>query len=72
MRNYRQWKETRWPTQPSMPTEPSSNPLEAGNIRETILRVTNLISNFEPRDVTDTKDLLLDLKHVVEDRLTGV
>jgi hypothetical protein len=55
-----------------LPTEPSSNPLEAGNIRETILRVTNLISNFEPRDVTDTKDLLLDLKEVVEDRLSGV
>lgn len=72
MRSYQKWKEERWPEQPSLPAEPSSSPLDTGNTRETILRITNLISNFEPRDVTDTQDLLLDLKKVLDEILSGV
>jgi len=45
---------------------------ETDNIRKIIFRATNRIRTFEPKDVEDTKDLLLSLKDVINDKLTGV
>ena len=64
-------QEGRGPDAPSLPSDPQANPLTSENVRETLVHTRNLISNFEPRDVEDTKDILLSLKEVVEDKLTG-
>jgi hypothetical protein len=41
------------------------------NIREIIVQTTNRIYNLDPKDVEDTKDVLLELKKVLEDKLAG-
>ena len=71
MENFITFLELRGPTQPAMPSDPSANIFTAENIREEIFRCRNLISNFQPRDIEDTKDLLLSLQTVIEDKLTG-
>ena len=71
MEDFIKFLEGRGPDQSSLPSAPSANPLTSENIREVIIRTRNLISNFEPRDIEDTKDVLITLKEVVEDKLTG-
>jgi hypothetical protein len=41
------------------------------NLRRQIVQMINRLSHLEPRDVEDTKDLLLDLQKMVDDKLTG-
>lgn len=31
----------------------------------------NVLSHFQPKDVEDTKDLLLDLQRILDDKITG-
>ena len=42
------------------------------NIRKIIFQATNRIRIFEPKDVEDSKDLLLSLRDVIRDKLSGV
>lgn len=40
--------------------------------RTMIDNLINVLSHFQPRDIEDTKDLLLDLQRMLDDKLTGV
>jgi hypothetical protein len=41
------------------------------NVREEIIRITNIIYNMEGKEIEDSKDTLLELKKVLDDKLTG-
>jgi hypothetical protein len=71
MKNRFLTKESRDPDQSSLPIVASADPLTTENIRKEILEVVNLISNFEPSDIEDCKDLLIKLKEEIENKLGG-
>lgn len=39
--------------------------------RTMIDNLINVLSHFQPKDVEDTKDLLLDLQKMIDDKITG-
>lgn len=41
-------------------------------LREHLVQIINRLSHLTPKDVEDSKDILLDLQKLLEDKLTGV
>ncbi len=41
-------------------------------LREHLLQIINRLSHLTPKDVEESKDMLLDLQKLLEDKLTGV
>jgi hypothetical protein len=45
---------------------------EVDNIRKVIFKAMNRIRTFEPKDVEDSKDMLLSLRDLINDKISGV
>lgn len=41
-------------------------------LREFIVNVINRFSHLEPKDIEDSKDVLIDLQKLLDDKLTGI